>query len=54
MGWTVGQFWVQLARLGGYLKDPGKHPPGWITLWRGWRTLHPIIRYENRSRPKMS
>lgn len=54
MEWTVEQFWVQLARLGGYQKNPKKQPPGWITLWRGWQTLHPIIRYENRSRPKMS
>ncbi len=52
--WTVEQFWVQLARLGGYQKNPKTNPPGWITLWRGWQTLHPIIRYENRSRPKMS
>ena len=51
--WTVEHFWVQLARLGGYQKNPAKHPPGWITLWRGWQILHALIRYENRSTPKM-
>ncbi len=51
--WTVEQFWVQLARLGGYQKKPAKHPPGWITLWRGWQILHALIKYENRSSPKM-
>lgn len=43
--WTVAEFWVHLARLGGYLKNPARHPPGWITLWRGWQTLHPVVSY---------
>lgn len=43
--WTVAQFWLALARLGGYQKNPSQHPPGWITLWRGWTQLHPLIRY---------
>ena len=43
--WTVAAFWNALARLGGYLKNPAKHPPGWITLWRGWSILHQLIRY---------
>lgn len=43
--WTVTEFWVNLARLGGYQKNPAHHPPGWITLWRGWKKLIPIIRY---------
>jgi hypothetical protein len=51
--WTAGQFWVNLARLGGYLKNPKKHPPGWITLWRGWSQLHRLIRY-HLSTPKMA
>lgn len=50
--WSVKRFWLELARLGGYQKNPLKHPPGWITIWRGWRTLHALIRYENRSTPK--
>lgn len=52
--WTVGEFWVELARLGGYQKNPAKHPPGWITLWRGWKTLHALIRYHNLSTPEMT
>ena len=50
---TVREFWVALARLGGYLKNPLQHPPGWITIWRGWCILHHLIHYE-MSRPKMS
>jgi hypothetical protein len=42
--WTVMQFAVALARRGGYLKNPNKHPPGWITLWRGWSELQVILR----------
>ena len=43
--WTVAEFWSALARLGGHVKNPVKHPPGWLTLWRGWARLHPLIRY---------
>jgi hypothetical protein len=43
--WTVAEFWVHLARLGGYQKNPAKDPPGWITLWRGWTQLQLLIRY---------
>lgn len=52
--WTAGEFWVHLARLGGYHKNPANHPPGWITLWRGWAALHPLVRYHNLSRPEMA
>lgn len=38
--WTVADFVVALARRGGYLTNPARHPPGWITLWRGWIDLH--------------
>jgi len=50
---TVQDFWVHLAWLGGYMKDrPERDPPGWQTLWRGWRKLQTILQYE-QSRPKM-
>ncbi len=26
---TVSGFWTELARLGGYQKNPQTHPPGW-------------------------
>jgi len=41
--WTVADFWVGLARLGGYLKSPAIHPPGGITVWRGWMQLQALI-----------
>lgn len=50
---TVEDFWVELARLGGYQKDPRKHPPGWITLWRGWSLLHLLLRYHANQPEKM-
>lgn len=36
---TLNQFWLAVARLGGYVGQPLKHPPGWRTLWAGWHTL---------------
>lgn len=42
--WTVADFALALARRGGYLKNPNKHPPGWITLWRGWCELQIVLR----------
>jgi hypothetical protein len=38
--WTVGEFFRQLAMLGGFLGRKGDGEPGWITLWRGWEKLH--------------
>ena len=32
VSYTVGEFWVEPARAGGYTKNPKKHPPGWQTL----------------------
>lgn len=50
---TVGDFWIQLARLGGYMKrNPSKHPPGWQLLWRGWQSFQHALHYE-LSRAKM-
>lgn len=36
---TLNQFWLAVARLGGYVGQPLKHPPGWRTIWKGWHTL---------------
>jgi len=36
---TINQFWLAVARLGGYVGQPLKHPPGWRTIWKGWHTL---------------
>lgn len=36
---TVTQFWRGVAQLGGHLGRRRDGPPGWRTLWRGWRLL---------------
>jgi hypothetical protein len=36
---TAEQFWQQVARLGGYQGRRNDGPPGWRTVWRGWRYL---------------
>lgn len=35
--------WRAMAMLGGYLGRKSDGPPGWLTLWRGWRTLQFLI-----------
>jgi transposase-like protein len=37
--WTVRDFFMALARLGGHQNRKHDHPPGWIVLWRGWKEL---------------
>lgn len=36
---TVKQFWIEVAKLGGFLARKNDRDPGWITLWRGWNDL---------------
>jgi hypothetical protein len=36
---TLRQFWRYVAQLGGHQGRASDGPPGWRTLWRGWRTL---------------
>jgi hypothetical protein len=36
---TVWEFYVAVARMGGYVLNPRKKPPGWIVLWRGYMRL---------------
>lgn len=36
---TVWEFYVAVARMGGYMLNPHKRPPGWIVLWRGYIRL---------------
>ena len=36
---TVGQFFRELAKLGGFLGRRRDGEPGWITIWRGWDKL---------------
>lgn len=41
---TVGQFYRQLAQLGGFLGRTHDGDPGWITVWRGWQKLSLMVR----------
>ena len=48
--WTVRDFYRELAGLGGFLGRKGDGEPGWITLWRGFEKLAPLIDYAYNSR----
>jgi hypothetical protein len=41
---TVGSFFRELAKLGGFLGRRHDGEPGWITIWRGWHKLQAMIR----------
>lgn len=48
---TVWEFYVAVAKMGGYVLNPHKRPPGWIVLWRGYVRLEDMcegIRLMNR------
>jgi hypothetical protein len=36
---TIKDFWIKLARLGGFLGRKSDGDPGWQTLWTGWIQL---------------
>jgi hypothetical protein len=38
-GLTVKMFWTLVAQMGGHLGRNSDGPPGWRTLWKGWRHL---------------
>jgi hypothetical protein len=40
---TVGQFYRQVAMLGGFLARKSDGNPGWITIWRGWEKLNTYV-----------
>ena len=42
--WTIRDFFRGLAGLGGFLGRKSDGEPGWITIWRGWDTLHWMLR----------
>ena len=39
LDWTLHEFYMALARLGGHQNRKSDHPPGWLVLWRGWTQL---------------
>lgn len=40
---TVGQFYREVAILGGFLGRKSDGQPGWITIWRGWEKLNTYV-----------
>ena len=40
---TVGQFYREVAKLGGFLGRKSDGEPGWITIWRGWEKLNVFV-----------
>jgi len=40
---TVGQFYREVAKLGGFLGRKNDGEPGWITIWRGWEKLNMYV-----------
>jgi hypothetical protein len=41
--WTVHEFYMALARMGGHQNRKCDGMPGWLTLWRGWTTLKILV-----------
>jgi hypothetical protein len=42
---TAAEFFLGLARLGGYGYSRKGRPPGWLVLWRGWGQLQSRVQY---------
>src|SRR5713226_147887 len=40
---TLGTFWTEVARLGGYLARSHDGPPGWRTIWKGLLSLQTLL-----------
>jgi len=45
--WTIHEFFMVLARLGGHLNRKNDHHPGWIVLWKGWSQLQLMMEGAN-------
>jgi hypothetical protein len=43
---SLRQFYLDLAKLGGYMNRRRDAWPGWIVLWRGLTKLLHMVRYE--------
>lgn len=41
--WTIHDFCLALARLGGHQNRKHDHHPGWIVLWKGWSHLQAMM-----------
>ena len=40
---NLGQFYREVAKLGGFLGRKSDGDPGWITIWRGWEKLNVYV-----------
>lgn len=40
---TAGQFYREVAKLGGFIGRKSDGEPGWITIWRGWEKLNTYV-----------
>jgi len=41
---TPHQFWLTIAKQGGYIGRKGDGPPGWQVIWRGWYDIMMMVR----------
>ncbi len=49
-GWTNRTVLRSIARLGGFIGRKSDGEPGWITIWRGWQRLIPMVQGFNLAR----
>ena len=43
-GPTWRWLWRSIAMKGGFMGRKGDGDPGWLTIWRGWQRLQPLVR----------
>lgn len=41
--WSIHDFYLALARLGGHQNRKHDHPPGWQVIWEGWKELQAMV-----------
>jgi len=49
-GWNNRNMLRSIARLGGFIGRKSDGEPGWITIWRGWQRLMPMVQGFNLAR----
>lgn len=40
---SIHEFYYAMARLGGHQNRKHDHPPGWQTIWEGWKELQAMV-----------
>ena len=43
LDWSIHDFYFAMARLGGHQNRKSDHPPGWQTIWEGWKELQAMV-----------